>query len=49
MSRQEDASEVRKAIQAPLRDNVFVVILTGTSYANLDQQVAAAIRGRHKR
>lgn len=49
MRRDEDATAVRRTIERLLRAGVFVVVITGTSFANVDRQLGASIRGPHKR
>lgn len=48
MSRQEDASAVRQLIEKLLEQGVYVVVITGTNFPNIDRQFSAAIRGAHK-
>lgn len=49
MSRGEDASAVRLRLERLLNLDVRIVIITGTSFPNIDRQVSAAIHGAHKR
>ncbi|MCL5962152.1 MAG: hypothetical protein M1358_23025, partial [Chloroflexi bacterium] len=47
--RSEDIGRVRELIERLLGLRVYVVVITGTSFPNIDRQLSAAIRGPHKR
>lgn len=49
MHRSDNAGAVRALLERLLRMGVFIVIVTGTNFPNIDHQLAAAIRGPHKR
>ncbi len=49
MGRHEDATLVRDLMDRLLRQGVVIVIVTGTNFANMDRQLAAAIQGPKKR
>ncbi|TAK34889.1 MAG: hypothetical protein EPO21_08035, partial [Chloroflexota bacterium] len=48
-SRWEDATPVRQRLEALLRLGVWIVIITGTNFQNIDRQLSASIVGPHKR
>lgn len=48
-SRTEDATRVRERIERLLRAGVLVLVITGTSFTNIDAQLSAKVRGPHKR
>lgn len=48
MSRREDAGPVRQLLVKLLDKGVYVVVITGTNFPNIDRQLSAAIRGPHK-
>ncbi|MBI2863108.1 MAG: glycoside hydrolase family 65 protein [Chloroflexi bacterium] len=47
-SRTADAIEVRRRLERLLELGILIVVITGTSFANIDRQLSAAIRGAHK-
>jgi len=47
--RREDASRVRALIEALLRREAVVAVITGTSLANIERQLAGDMVGAHKR
>ncbi|MBI2953537.1 MAG: glycoside hydrolase family 65 protein [Chloroflexi bacterium] len=49
MSRREDASNVHVLLERLLRFGIPIVVITGTSFPNIDRQLSAAIQGPHKR
>ncbi len=48
-SRSEDAARVRKAIERLLELGVYVVVITGTNFQNIDRQLTSAVTGTYKR
>ncbi len=48
-NRWEDATPVREVIEHLLKLGVYIVVITGTNFQNIDRQLSAAIRGDHKR
>lgn len=48
MSRGKDASPVRELLGRLLELGVYVVVITGTSFPNVDRQLSAAMLGPHK-
>ena len=49
VNRQADAAAVRGVIERLLELGVYVVVITGTNFQNVDRQLSSAIRGPHKR
>jgi hydroxymethylpyrimidine pyrophosphatase-like HAD family hydrolase len=49
VSRREDTVQLREALERLLRIGVSSIIITGTTFANIDQQLLATMRGPHKR
>ncbi len=49
VNRAADATSVRQAIERLLDLGVYVVVITGTNFQNVDRQLSSAIRGPHKR
>lgn len=48
-NRKEDASEVREDLEELLRLGVYIVVITGTNFGNVDRQFSSGIHGPHKR
>jgi hypothetical protein len=48
-TRRDDATPLCDVLTRLLRLDIPVVIITGTSFSNIDRQLVAAIRGLHKR
>jgi len=49
VSRREDTVQLRGALERLLRIGVSSIIITGTNFANIEQQLLATMRGPHKR
>lgn len=49
VNRLADAAAVRRAIERLLEAGVYVVVITGTNFQNVDRQLSASIVGPHKR
>jgi hydroxymethylpyrimidine pyrophosphatase-like HAD family hydrolase len=49
MSRREDTVQLREALERLLRLGVSSIIITGTNFANIDQQLLATMQGPYKR
>lgn len=49
ISRSEDAGEVRQVVERLLSRGVSIMVITGTSFPNIDRQLSATIRGQRKR
>jgi hypothetical protein len=47
--RREDTAQLRDSVERLLRLDVFLMIISGTKFPTIDQQLSAAISGAHKR
>lgn len=47
--RREDADQLRESVERLLRSDVILVIISGTRFSHIDQQLSTAISGAHKR
>jgi hypothetical protein len=47
--RREDTDQLRESVERLLRLGVILVIISGTRFSHIDQQLSTAIRGAHKR